>query len=154
MGHEFELYKLLSDQIEHLRAAQRESRRFYTLVNITGASIVFGIQSEKEVSALASLGVVLGLLVLCTLWLNATSYYTRCIRLKSDSLLTIEAALGFAWFRNELNALHGSIRLPNSFAERVMISILIALYIGLAGFLGVQAELINAFGTLRLPSPS
>lgn len=148
MSQEFELYKLLSDRIEALRDAQREARRFYILVKTTGASVLFGLQGTVAASALASLGVAPGLVVLDAMWLNATAYYTRSMRFKSQALLELEPKLGISIYADELKLLHRG-HLPNSFAERTMIVALIAAYVGLCALLARQPEVASLF---RSPS--
>lgn len=139
--HSLELYKLLSNQIEGLRQAQRDARRFYTGINIAGFSLLFSIESERALSINVKTGLILGLLCLCMLWFNATSYYARSIRVKSACLLDLEKPLSISVFEEELKALHGSTRLPNSFAERSMIALLMGAYVVLLGA-------VNADGVL------
>jgi hypothetical protein len=132
-GRELDYYRLFLDQIEKVRAVHRDTRRFYTTLNITGATTLVGLQvrAGADGALISTLGCVV-LALLCVVWFAATSHYDRAIQHKAKVIATLERSLGVDFFTAENRALTGGELPPRLVWERTAAGVLALAYLGLA----------------------
>jgi len=136
-GVDFDLYKFRFDQMDAVRAAHRDSRRFHITLNVTGVSTLLGLFGEFGLTGLGMIGAAsFGLMLMCLVWWVTSSYAAKSTAIKAKSVLELEERLGLSYFRDELQVLHGSPRVPRFAFDR-----------GAAILLGLAYSTI-AFGAL------
>lgn len=138
-GKDLSLYKLFLEQIEKVRSTHRDSRRFYTTINVTGASTVAGLYARPgafDGETFALLGCVI-LSLMAVVWYTATSHYDRAIQHKASVIAGIERQLGISYFAAENRSLTGADTPPRLTVERVIAVALAAGYAGIAVLLQV-----------------
>ena len=146
-----DFYRLFLDQIEKTRVAHRDARRFYTTLNITGATTIIGLQARPgpfDASVVVFLGCIL-LSLMGLVWYFASTHYDRVIQYKAGVVAGIERQLGVSYFEAENRALTGGPVPPRLIVERVVAMALCIAYSAIAVFLLVY----DNFAGLKMVLP-
>ena len=149
---DLDLYKFRFAQMEAVRAAHRESRRFHITLNVTGVSTLLGLYGQFARAGLNLIGAAsFGLMLMCLVWYVTSAYAATSVATRGKSVLDLEESLGLSYFRDELRLLHGSTRLPRFAFDRSAAILLGLSYAAIAGcavfYGGMASGLLHALAT-------
>jgi hypothetical protein len=142
---DWEFYKLCFEQMDAVRAAHRDTRRFHITLNITGVSTLLGLYGQfGQNGAVLVASASFGLALMCIVWFTTSDYYGKRFVQKGEAVLRAEEKLGLTYFADELWLLHKQ-KTPFAFPlDRLSAALLGVAYALAAAFFAWQAATSDA----------
>ncbi|MFZ4120351.1 MAG: RipA family octameric membrane protein [Caulobacterales bacterium] len=127
-ARDFEIYKLLVEEVREARRARRELSNTFTSLNLAGVGglgfLLVGSGQEAHPALLIWLVVALSLT--CVIWWTSNAYYTRLLNAKYAVIYAYEDRIGQNPIRDEYNGL-GDRRWFKFFSLEKMMPVLFVL---------------------------
>ena len=106
MSQEFDVYKLLVEEVREARKARRDLANVFTTLNLAGVGALGFLAKRDSALPPALLIWAAGALVLvCVIWRMSNSYYTTMLKVKYDIIYEYEDKLGIDPLRREWKGL-------------------------------------------------
>jgi hypothetical protein len=103
---EFDIYKLLVEEVREARKARRDLANVFTTMNLAGVGALgFLAKPGSGLPAALLLWAAGALILICIIWRMSNSYYTTMLKLKYDVIYDYEDKLGIDPLRREWKGL-------------------------------------------------
>jgi hypothetical protein len=104
--HDFDLYKLLVEEVREARKARRDLANVFTSINLAGVGALGFLAKPGNGLAPVLIAWMAGALILtCIIWRTSNSYYSTMLKVKYDIIYEIEDKLGIDPLRREWRGL-------------------------------------------------
>lgn len=149
---DFEVYKLLVEEVRETRKARRDIANIFTTTNITGISSLGLLQTAQvEVPPGAIVWICIALTMLCLAWQSSNAYYNRILTAKYTIIYDVENSLEIDYFQREWRALGGRTLMRSFSLERHLPLMFIAGYLGFIALQAPWGEIMPMLGTVLDP---
>ena len=106
MTQDFDVYKLLVEEVREARKARRDLSNVFTTMNLAGVGALgFLAKPDTGLPAPLLLWAAGALVLVCLIWRMSNSYYTVMLKLKYDVIYEYEDKLGIDVLRREWKGL-------------------------------------------------
>ncbi len=95
MAQDFDLYKLLVEEVREARKARRDLANVFTSMNLGGVGALAYLADPKNSAFQPLLGwAALALIMVCFIWRTSNRYYTLMLAAKYQNSLRARSGLG------------------------------------------------------------
>ena len=106
MTQDFDVYKLLVEEVREARKARRDLSNIFTTMNLGGVGALgFLAKPDSGLPAALLLWAAGALVMVCLIWRMSNSYYSTMLKLKYDIIYEYEEKLGIDPLRREWKGL-------------------------------------------------
>jgi hypothetical protein len=146
--YDFELYKLLVEEVREARKARRQIANLFITLNIAGSSALGFLVNESDTPAALAAWMIVALVLTCFVWWISNAYYTRMLSVKYDVIYELEAGLGYDALQREWRGL--SRRGPMRWfgLEKLMPILFIVGYVVFLSYQTTSQDLVEWFDSV------
>ncbi len=94
VDRDFEIYKLLVEEVREVRRARREIVNVYTTLNIAGVGALGFLTSNHSLNPALLIWLVVALVMICVIWRTSNAYFTTQLNKKYVIIYEREKMLG------------------------------------------------------------
>jgi hypothetical protein len=106
VAQDFDVYKLLVEEVREARKARRDLSNVFTTLNLAGVGALgFLAKPDSGLSPALLIWAAGALIMICLIWRMSNSYYTTMLKLKYDVIYEFEDKLGIDALRREWKGL-------------------------------------------------
>lgn len=107
MAADFELYKLLVEEVREARRARRELANLFTSLNLGGAgALAFLARGDGGFNPALVGFLAVALVLTCLIWRMSNGYYSHLLKVKYDIIYDLELKLGLDGLQREYAGLN------------------------------------------------